>query len=421
MNLILIFLVGVLAGQAQIPPFGTNYPCTNCPTYTAVNALTNDPLLHFKAERRVQHTGTTYHINGWQWDYAPYTNAIVVYNSDGSEVPSLAEPNGVGNLGILDAWTVQPHASNQVVGVIDDTQIRHGLFVSGCIAAEGGDGSNTVGVARHVRLLQKDLGGDTVVSNRIWELVQEGATVINMSFGWTGRTYPVKTINAMRDHPGVIFTVAGANANLNIDDPAIFDSLCQCRLPNVVCVAASTKADQKMNPGIWGTNVFGYAPGRRVVVEAYPWTASNAVVSLSFAEADEPRPELRGSVNYESGSSFSAPKVAGIIALLKERYPMETVPETLARLAAGCEQIGALAGLSRFGRFNAYRSLIFARAKYLTISPDGISAAGPPGSVSEVDWSPDLTTWTYFGSVTNDGFPHFLSPRLGEAGFFRVR
>lgn len=381
----------------------------------ALGLSAQEPLLTFDEARRVPHYGSAYTAALWQWDFAPDARPIVVYNPDGSVATGLAEPNGEGNLGVLQAWTLQPNAAGVIVGVIDGPSGFHGSFVSSCLASPL-DGVGAVGVAPGVTVLQRTYGGDTVTAARIGELVQAGATVINMSFGWSGRIYPSLTVAAMRDNPDVIFVVAGANSNWDIDAPGIYDALCQTGLPNVVCVASSTKADTRMNPAIWGQNVFGYAPGRRVVVEDYPWVPADAPF---LSQGDEEFPELRA-VFYESGSSFASPKVAGIVALLWAHYPEETTPQIVERLAAGCEQVAGLAGLSRHGRFNAYRSLLWARSPRLSIDRVNVYVSAGAGQSITVEKSTDLVNWVPVGAFVGTGWPEIVQPVGGGNYFFRV-
>src|SRR5690606_22411566 len=73
-----------------------------------------------------------------------------------------------------------------------------------------------------------------------------------------------------------------------------------------------------------------------------------------------------GTHTYISGTSFATPNVAGVVALIRGRYPTWTPSQVVSRLVATVDDLGYRGWDNRYGRgrVNAYRAL-------------GASVAGP--------------------------------------------
>jgi subtilisin family serine protease len=140
--------------------------------------------------------------------------------------------------------------------------------------------------------------------------VLSGCRVVNMSFGYTGSKAPTNVINAISNNPSTLFVVAA----LNGDGPQDIsrDWLPNAKLQNVICVNSFNKAGEVFYSGV-GTNVFISAPGRRVLVQI-------------------------GGTNYStSGTSYAAPHVTGVIALMMARYTNMPSWAVKTRLRMGAE------------------------------------------------------------------------------------
>jgi subtilisin family serine protease len=115
---------------------------------------------------------------------------------------------------------------------------------------------------------------------------QHHAQVINMSFGARDNTSVMREAVAYAQKQGVILVASAGNDNTaTAQYPAAY--------PGVITVAATTLADQKASFSNYGSSVDVDAPGVDII-SAYPG----------------------GGYAMASGTSFSAPEVAGEVALI---------------------------------------------------------------------------------------------------------
>ena len=203
----------------------------------------------------------------------------------------------------------KPYGNN----ILDYSNASHGTGVAGLIGAKRNNGYGIDGVADNVKImvLMAVSNGDEYdkdIANAIKYAVDNGAKVINMSFG--KRISPHKDwLDAMYKYAAdkdVLLVHASGNENLNTDsvqeypnatflDGTVHDS-------NVIEVGASaSKLDTALaasfsNYGKKTVDVF--APGVKV---------TSIDLGAEFDTAD--------------GTSFSAPIVTGIAALILEYYP----------------------------------------------------------------------------------------------------
>jgi subtilisin family serine protease len=115
---------------------------------------------------------------------------------------------------------------------------------------------------------------------------QNNADVINMSFGTKDNTKVMQDAITFAQKQGVILVASAGNDNTSTPQyPAAY--------PGVITVAATTLTDQKASFSNFGSVVVVDAPGVDII-SAYPG----------------------GGYATASGTSFSAPEVAGEIALI---------------------------------------------------------------------------------------------------------
>lgn len=145
--------------------------------------------------------------------------------------------------------------------------------------------------------------------------IDAGIPVINVSLGTRleGTLHPLYAACERARRAGIVIVAAGHNAN-DWSYPAIFE--------NVIGVSANRFASPFQ---------FRYRPHHAMECEA--WGVEQPVLWVG------------GSRQIKHGTSFAAPNVAGIVALIKERHPQATlddVREMLARFAVEVDHsIGA--------------------------------------------------------------------------------
>ncbi len=280
------------------------------------------------------------------WDLAgqaaPVTVAVVDTGVDTSH-PDLAgrvwtNPDEIAGNGIDDdgngyvddvgGWNFYDW-NNQVYNAVDGDS--HGTHVAGIIAARRGNGIGIAGVADNARIMPlkflKPGGGytsDAIVA--IQYAVDEGASVINASWGGTGYSQALCDAIAQAGAAGVTFVAAAGNAGADNDTAPMWPS--NCPTSSLIGVAAtgtddglaafSNRGATKVDVGAPGVDVLSTIPG--------------------------------GGYGYKSGTSMAAPVVSGIAAALAGAHPGIAPEQVASTIAAGGDAVPALSGATASGR-----------------------------------------------------------------------
>jgi subtilisin family serine protease len=209
--------------------------------------------------------------------------------------------------------------SNRTYGnnIVDGEFSLHGTHVSGIIGAVRDNDLGMIGIADHVAIMAVKLvpdgdERDKDVANGIRYAVDNGASVINMSFGkgYSPEKYLVDEAMKYAAKHDVLLVQGAGNDGSNVDKVANYPNdtyarkplLGPKRAPNVISVGAlspdggEAAIAEFSNYGKQGVDVF--APG----VFIY------STIPDSLYE-------------YESGTSMASPVVAGIATLIRSRYP----------------------------------------------------------------------------------------------------
>ena len=194
---------------------------------------------------------------------------------------------------ILDQSSASYMFENNSIKFLTDSIVRlispagaglnHGTFTAGVIAATAPD-------AQIMPLRAFNDEGQTdlfTLAKAIWYAVDNGADVINMSWGTDTDSEAIRTAIQYAAANGVVLVASAGNMNSDFAFyPAAYDE--------VIAVAATDDLDRKANFSSYGEHVLVSAPGVNII-SAYPG----------------------GSYAVKSGTSFSAPMVAGQAALIK--------------------------------------------------------------------------------------------------------
>ena len=187
----------------------------------------------------------------------------------------------------------------------------HGTHVAGIIAAL--DSAGVRGIARNVRImaLRAVPDGDERdkdIANAIRYAVDNGANVINMSFGKAFSPYKAYVDDAVKyaDSRGVLMVHAAGNESANVDSTSSF--------PTPVYLDRSGRARNWIEVGATSWH------GRDSLVATFSnW--GKGVVDI-FAPGDDIKSTAPGGTyKKESGTSMAAPVVAGVAALVMSYYP----------------------------------------------------------------------------------------------------
>ncbi len=188
----------------------------------------------------------------------------------------------------------------------------HGTFCSGIIGASINNNKGINGVANNVlimpiRAVPNGDEYDKDIALAIRYAVDNGAQVINMSFGksYSSHKELVDDAFAYAEAKGVLLVQAAGNSNENIDIEPNFpsDSLNSGRfVNNHICVGASTISTKKKLPA----NFSNYG---------------NRTVDVFAPGLDIISTTIESQYENSQGTSFSAPVVSGVAALVWSYYP----------------------------------------------------------------------------------------------------
>ena len=285
--------------------------------------------------------------------------------------PKSGDQYSLDQMRVRDAWSLSPGGSN-VVAVLDtgvqfnhpdlagrlltgydfvndDSDASddngHGTWVSGIIAANPNDGYGVAGISWNdyilpVKIMNGEGTGSTAdLLTAIKWSADQGADVINMSVGgfpWSQMMQDA--VNYAWNRGAVLVGAAGNNRREENFYPASFD--------NVISVTATQVQDEFSNWSSWGPKVDVSAPGSSVL--------TTNCYTCTYAGHN-----TWGSHTYISGTSFATPNVAGVVALMRGRFPSYSPAQIVDLLYATVDDIGYPGWDNRYGRgrVNAYRAL----------------------------------------------------------------
>ncbi len=217
----------------------------------------------------------------------------------------------------------------------------HGTLVAGIIGAVKNNSEGISGVNPNVKIMplrvcsSKGCPVDYTVK-AIYYAVDNGATVINLSLGSQGTTgYTTgynKAIKYAYDH-GVIIVAAAGNGDLESgrgEDLNIVPESPICNDLGKNAVIGVGAVDDQNYLTAWSNFgaqcVDAYAPGVNIISTAVPKYSN-----------------LGGYYdNTESGTSFAAPIVTGIVSLLRQQYPYMPNSEVVKRIRAAANTSGVI-------------------------------------------------------------------------------
>ncbi len=248
------------------------------------------------------------------------------------------------------AFVVEPTSGcgEPADGDIHD-DLGHGTFVSGVVAANGETG--IVGVARGATVMPvkvldcKGVGNSFALAQGILYAVQNGASVLNVSLGAPVEPeYLHEAIRIANDEYGVLLVAATGNTGGDVAFPA--------RYPEVLAVGAESASHPGQHASFSGAGpeVDVVAVGQGILGTMPDGACSALLVCL---EGDNTH-----AIGY--GTSFAAPQVTGLVALMLSRNRYLTPHQIVSVIKATADPIvgGGPADWAGAGRINMQRALI---------------------------------------------------------------
>lgn len=234
----------------------------------------------------------------------------------------------------------------------------HGTAVAGVIGAGGDNGRGVAGACWNVRLVSLQIlnsAGKGYSSNAALAIDfadSHNIPIINFSVGWyddddnsndmteQSLRYDYALYTVINNYSG-LFVCAAGNSTLDNDEVDFLPS--NYRLPNLISVGASDENDCRAYFSNYGYDTVDiFAPGSNI----YTTTLNGGYTSMS-------------------GTSFAAPYVAGVAALLLSKYPYLTAEELKLSILRNAESVYNVNGSDVFynyctsgGRLNAYDTLM---------------------------------------------------------------
>lgn len=211
----------------------------------------------------------------------------------------------------------------------------HGVHVSGCASQVTNNNVHGAGPGFKVKLRITKHAPDTpsnlifASNNGIVYHYQNGAKVINCSFGSGSYSQGTQDIINAAWASGVVVVASAGNDGSNIPRyPGSYD--------NVVSVASTNSNDVKSSFSNYHSTVDVCAPGDNILSTLYDNT-----------------------YGFNSGTSMSSPITAGVVGLIRSKYPSWTPTQVVNRLVLGVDSIYNLnptfIGMLGSGRVNAFK------------------------------------------------------------------
>lgn len=289
-----------------------------------------------------------------------------------------------------------------------DGGVSHGTMVAGIAAAVTNNSQGVAGACWGCTIMVVRVANpegsleSSDVADGITYAAQNGAKVINLSLGGDKISLAERAAVDLAVNSGVVVVAASGNDN---HSPISFPA----QLANVIAVGSSARTNPKgrANFSNWGTGgandrpVDVVAPGVDIASTA---VTSKAEEATGQGTAGSPR-YLRG-----SGTSFSAPLVAGLVGLMLSRNSTLTPADIKARLKAAASPLpDDPTDSPNAGPLWAGAGMVNAQ---LTLENITASATPTPTAIGSVTPGPSPTgTVTPTGSPTGTPVPGGTKPQ----------
>ncbi len=277
---------------------------------------------------------------------------------NGDEIPG----NGVdddanGYIDDINGWDF----ANEDSDPTDDH--GHGTHVGGTAAATGDNGIGIAGVAYAAEVMAvKGLtaagsGSITALAGTIVYASDNGADVLNASWGGFGSSDTVDDAIAVARAAGMVVVVAAGNSSW--DASGFFPA----SNPQAITVSAFDSLDQPAFFTNFGHAIDVAAPGGGDTEPSNKYEPFRSVLSLLSSESNPSMAPSQLIVDdaylRQAGTSMAAPHVAGAAALILANHPEYTIEQVRQVLRATADDVGdpGMDSFAGYGRVNVAAAL----------------------------------------------------------------
>ena len=263
----------------------------------------------------------------------------VIWNNH-LEIPN----NGIDddNNGYVDDYNGYDVADNDNNPNPPNTNLDHGTHVAGISGAQTNNNIGVASIGFGISIMPvkatRDNNFNGTINNAydgVYYAALNGADIINCSWGSPNFSNTNYNIIQMAQNQGSIIVASAGNSNQNLASNPRYPSCYN----GVVCVANTTQSDAKRGSSCYGSRVDISAPG------------SSILSTIPF-----------NNYGTKSGTSMSAPMVAGLLGLMKSFSPNSTNEQLISCMKSASDNIDVInpsyAGLLGNGRINAYNALL---------------------------------------------------------------
>ncbi len=263
----------------------------------------------------------------------------------------------------------------------------HGTIVAGIIAATQNNKIGMAGINPHAKIMVlKALNSfghsrASYLAKSITYAVDNGARIINMSVGGKEITNIEKAAVKYAISKGVLIIVASGNEGVDVKNYGI------AGLDGVLSVSATDLKDKRASFSNWGAQIDIAAPGIDVL---------SLRARRTDTMRDIPGVEYKNGANYvgkdkryyrASGTSFSAPIVAGVASLVMSKHPELTGEEVAQILMQTADDVDT-PGVDQYsghGIVNANKALEAEAGMFLSANISGVQVVqGKKGPIVQV-------------------------------------
>jgi serine protease len=253
----------------------------------------------------------------------------------------FANPDELANNGIDDdgnGYVDDVFGINAITGTGDPMDDHyHGTHVAGTIGAAGDDGLGVVGVSPNVVIMamkfisstgEGDIAGAIACIDYAVAMKNRGVNLRALNNSWGGFPFSQALEAAISDtnDAGILFVAAAGNSAGDNDVTPIYPA--SYDLPNVVAVAATTRADALSSFSNYGSDTVDLGAPGSDIVSTMP----------------------SGGYGADNGTSMAAPHVTGAAALVSSANPSLSVAEVKQILMDTGDPLPALAGRTVSGK-----------------------------------------------------------------------